>query len=250
MKANHSGQVALIMVLIMTVISAVAVSVASRSTVETRIQQMNVENTEALLAAQAGLEESIAKSTPVSGTFGTGQYQVSLNEAGSGSVISEKINPGETLEIDLDGAVGVTGLKIFWKPAILGSFPAIFVSDVRNDQTLNYAYDATDSNGFTQALTGETLEGVSYTYSTPVLVISQEFSKNLRITVLGSSAFLGIQPEGGLLSPQSINFRAVADVASTNQNVVKYGIEYIESKSDQVPSVFGYVLFSGGSIVQ
>jgi len=39
-------------------------------------------------------------------------------------------------------------------------------------------------------------------------------------------------------------------VASTNQNVVKYGIEYIESKSDQVPSVFGYVLFSGGSIVQ
>ena len=47
-KLLHSGQVALIMVLIMTVISAVAVSVASRSTVETRIQEMNVERQEIL----------------------------------------------------------------------------------------------------------------------------------------------------------------------------------------------------------
>ena len=250
MKANHSGQVALIMVLIMTVISAVAVSVASRSTVETRIQQMNVENTEALLTAQAGLEESIAKRNPVSGTFGTGEYQVSLNEAETGSEISEKINPGETLEINLDGAAGVTGLKIFWKPAILGSSTAIFVSDIRSDQTLNYAYDTNGSNGFAPALAAETLEGVNYNYTTPVLVVEPGVSEKLKITVLGSSVFLGIQPVGGLLSPQSTNFRAVADVASTNQNVVKYGIEYVESKSDQVPSVFGYVLFSGGSIVQ
>lgn len=247
---EHSGQVALIMVLIMTVVSAVAVSLASRSTIETRIQEMNVDNLEALLTAQSGLEESISKNLAVSGSPEAGKtYEVTLSDAGSSGVTSEKINSGETMEIDLNGAVGVTGLKIFWKPAVSGSFPAIFVSDVRSDQTINYAYDVSNSNGFTQILTGGTLEGVNYSYSTSI-EISSEFSKKLKITVLGSAAFLGIQPVGGLLSSQSTNFRAVADVASTNQSVVKYGIEYVESKTDEIPSVFDYVLFSGGSIVQ
>ena len=251
-KLLHSGQVALIMVLIMTVISAVAVSVASRSTVETRIQEMNVENTEALLTAQAGLEESIAKNLPVSGNFGEGrQYQVTVGEVGSTGISTEKINPGEVFEVNLESALGVTGLKIYWKPVITGGAPALFISDVRSDQIIDYAYDTDGTGGFTRAVSGGALDGVNYNYSPPSpLSVSAGDSRLLRITVLGAAAFVGIEPIGGLLPPQSTTFRSVADVSSTAQSVVKYGIEYHESITDQLPSVFDYVLFSGGTINQ
>lgn len=240
------------MVLIMTVVSAIAVSLASRSTIETRIQEMNVENTEALLTAQAGLEESISKNSPVSGTLGEGkQYQVTLADAGSTSITSEKINPGEAFEVSLDGAVAVTGIKIYWKPATPSGVTAIFVSEVRANQILDYAYDANGSGGFTKVVSGGTFEGVSYPYATPVPIsIVPGISKKLRITILGAAAFLGIEPVGGQLPAQFTNFKSVADVSSTSQNVVKYGIEYVESKTDQLPSVFDYALFSGGSINQ
>lgn len=251
---THSGQVALIMVLIMTVISAVAVSLASRSTVETRIQQMNVSNLEALLTAQSGLEESIARNEAVSGSPEAGKnFTVTLSDAGASSITSEKINPGEGFEINLVDVTGVTGIKIYWKAATPVGTPSIFVSDVRSDQNIDYAYDSTDpdTDGFTKVTTGGALAGVDYTYATPSPVsISPGSSQKLRITVLGSSAFLGIEPVGGQLPPQSTNFRSVADVSATDQNVVKYGIEYVESKTDQLPSIYDYVLFSGGSIVQ
>lgn len=250
-KSLHSGQVALIMVLVMTVVSAVAVSMASRSTVETRIQQMNVENTEALLTAQAGLEESISQNQSVTGSLGTGQYTVSLDDTGEGSVTSDKINPGETLEINLEGATGVTGIKIYWKSAVIAGTPAVFISEVAEDYSTNYAYDTNGSGGFLPAASGGSFDGVIYTQATPVPIsITPGVSKKLRITVLGSSAFLGIEPVGGQLPPQNTSFRSVADVASTSENSVKYGIEYSESKVDQLPSIFDYVLFSGGSIVQ
>lgn len=252
LKKQHPGQVALIMVLIMTVMSAIAVSLASRSTVETRIQLMNVESTEALLTAQSGLEQSIAKGTPLSGTLADGkQYQVSLSDTGTGSVTSEKVSPGETFEVNLEGMTGVTGIKIYWKAVIAGGTPAIFVSDVRTTQTLDYAYDTDGTGGFTKVTAGGVLNGVSYAYTTPTpITVVAGSSQKLRIAVLGSAAFLGIEPVGGQLPTQFTNFRSVADVSSTTQTVVKYGIEYLESKTDQLPAVFDYVLFSGGSISQ
>jgi len=251
-QAHHGGQVALIMVLIMTVVSAVAVSLASRTTVETRVQQMNLENTEALLTAQAGLEASIASNSAVSGSLGTGkEYQVSVGESGTTGVVSEKINLGEAYELNLEGASAVTGIKIYWKSATIGGVPAIFVSDVRSSQSVDYAYDSIGSNGFTEVVSGGVFEGVNYSYVTPVPIsISTTESKKLRIIVLGTPAFIGIEPVGGQLSVQSTNFRSIADISSAAQGVVKYGIEYKESKADQLPSVFDYVLFSGGSIVQ
>jgi type II secretory pathway pseudopilin PulG len=251
LKTNHSGQVALIMVLIMTVVSAVAVSMASRSTVETRIQQMNVENTEAILTAQAGLEESLTQNAAVTGTFGEGNsYAVTTADTGSDSITTERINSGESFEVNLVGSVGVTGIKIYWRAATSAGTPAIYVSDIRASNYVDYAYDTNASNGFTLAGTGGTLQGVDYSYSTPVLNIVSGDSQKFRITVLQSAAYLGIQPIGGLLPNQFTILRSVADVASSDQNVVRYGIEYVESKTNQLPSVFDYVLFSGGSIIQ
>ncbi|PIP85295.1 hypothetical protein COW83_05020 [Candidatus Collierbacteria bacterium CG22_combo_CG10-13_8_21_14_all_43_12] len=252
-KSVHTGQVALIVVLIMTVVSAMAVSVASRSTLETRIQQMNVENLEAQLTAQSGLENAVAKNQAIpDGTLGEGKtYSVSLSDVGAMGISSETISAGETFEVNLEGSVGVTGVKIYWKKAGGSSTPAIFVSDIRETQIVDYAYDTNGSNGFSAAGAGGSVEGVTYDYATPApIAIDSIVSKKLRITVLGASALLGIEPIGGIFPAQTSKFRAIADVAATDQKVVRYGIEYVESKTDQLPSVFDNVLFSGGSLVQ
>ncbi len=247
---NHSGQVALIMVLVMTVISAVAVSVASRSTVETRVQQLSIDNTQAILTAQAGLEDALSQNTEVTGSLGEGKaYSVTKSDAGSTSVSTDKIDTGETLEINLVGAVGVTGVKIYWKPAVPGGKPAIFVTDVQASKGIDYAYDTDGTNGFTRVSTGGSLGGVSYDYLSPSIPVTSGTSLKLRVTALVSPAIIGVEPVGGTLPPQSTNFKSVANL-TTGQTTLKYGVEYLESKSDMLPSVFDYVLFSGGSIIQ
>jgi len=251
-NTHHAGQVALIMVLIMTVVSAIAVSLAGRTTVETRIQQMNVENTEALLTAQSGLEASIAQNAALEGSVEVGKdYQVTLSDAGITGITTERIDPGQGFEVSLTGASGLTGIKVYWKAATPSGTPALFISDIRTTQKNDYAYDSTGSNGFTPVVGGGTFDGVNYTYVIPAPInISLASSQKIKITVLVSAAFLGIEPIGGQFPPQFTNFRSVADVSLTDQNVVKYGIEYLESKTDQLPAIFDYVLFSGGSIMQ
>lgn len=254
---NHSGQVALIMVLIMTVISAVAVSVASRSTIETRVQEMDVESKEALLTAQAGLEEAISKDTPVSGSLGTGKdYTVERGDTGSASITSEKINSGENFEVYLSGG-NVTGVKIYWNPAVAGGKPSLFITDIRSNGSVDYAYDTDGTGEFTAGTTpGGTYAGVNYSYVTPTITLSLSppsppgtESIRLRITVLGDPAFLGIQPTVGTFPAQSTNFKSTATLDSGDTSI-KYGIEYKESKTNQLPSVFDYVLFSEGTIIQ
>lgn len=249
-KSNHSGQVALIMVLIMTVVSALAVSVASRSTTETRIQQMQVENTEAVMTAQAGLEAALIQNAPVSGSLSQGKdYTVSVGDMGSASIISEKINPGEVIEVDLAGANGVTGVKVYWRAAVAGQKSSLFISDVRGDRNVDYAYDTEGTGGFTGISSGGSLSGTNFDFVTPTITISPGNSESLRVIVLGASAILGFEPIGGTFPSQSTNYKSVANL-NTGTTTVKYGLEYSESKTNLLPAVFDYVLFSGGSIVQ
>lgn len=245
----HSGQVALVMVLIMTVVSALAVSVAGRSTVESRVQQMNVESTEAILTAQAALEEAISKNTAISGSVEVGKdYQVTMGDSGT-SNITASVGGGETYEVNLEGAAGVSEVKVYWKPAAAGGVSSLFITDVKSTGgNTDYAYDSTGTNGFTQVSSGGTLDGVNYGFVSPPISITGS-SKLLRITVLGDSAYLGVEPVGGSFPPQATEFRSVADLTSEEAKV-RYGIEYVESKINQLPSVFDYALFSGGVITQ
>lgn len=247
---NHSGQVALVMVLIMTVLSVTVVSLASRSTVETRVQEMGLESTKALLAAQSGLEQAVMSGSALSGNLDNGQsYDVSVNDEGVSGVTTDKINPGEVLEVNLVGAVSVTGVKVYWKPIPGGGSPAVFVSDVRDDRTLDYAYDNVGADGFTLVSSGGSFDGVSYDFVTPTMGTSLANSKILRVVVLGSPALVGIQPVGGQLPPQTKIYKAVGNVG-LGSGKVKYGIEYKESATSQLPMVFDYAIFSGGTIIQ
>ncbi len=249
LTVNHSGQVALVMVLIMTVISAVAVSVAGRSTVETRVQQLNIDNTQAILTAQAGLEEAISQDSEVSGYLGENQYTVTKGDVGADSITTDKIDTGESIEVNLEGAIGITGVKVYWKSAAPGGNPAVFVTEIRADKGIDYAYDTDGTGGFTKIVAGGSLSGVSYDYVTPVIPVTVGTSIKLRVTALVDAAIIGVEPVGGTLPAQSTDYKSVANLI-TGETTLKYGVEYIESKSDLLPTVFDYALFSNGSIVQ
>jgi hypothetical protein len=243
---QHKGQVALVLVLIMTVVSALAVSLASRSTVDTRIQQTESESVQALLFAQTGLEQLIMNPALTSGAPDSNYYAVT-SELGSNSLEVGLMEIGSTVEINLIGGSNLDGFTVLWGPGSAGGQPAVFISTVKSSgQITDYAYAYSSSNGFTVA--GEGTGG--YAKSTGSLPFSGGEVK-VRVTVLGAPALLRVVPVGsGALFPAQVrSIRSVGSVQSDSNNV-KYGLQYDESSTDNVPTVFDYALFSGGSIIQ
>ena len=248
---NHKGQVALVLVLIMTVVSALAVSLASRSTVDTRIQQTESESVQALLYAQTGLEQMIVN-PEILNTAPDENFVAVKSDVGMDGITTESISSGTTLELNLTGAtVSLTGFRVFWKPDLnnVGSQPSIVVSLISTTGVItDYAYAYVAENGFLAAQDGSS---IGYDKRTPIISISSSVEK-ARITVLKSSALLKIVPYGalGAAFPSQIkSIKSIGTVVSSN-NSVKYGLQYDESSADSVPAVFDYALFSGGSIIQ
>ncbi len=247
---QHKGQVALVLVLIMTIVSALAVSLATRSTVDTRIQQTETNSVQALVLAQSGIEQMLMN--PSSTTISTPSYSASLVDTGMTTFSTGRIDPGSTVELNISGAdfVTLTGFSVYWKNDVgnVGGQPALFISLVNNAGVItDFAYDYSGLNGFTAALDGS---GLGFEKRTPKINLAATVSK-VRITVLGAPAFMEIIPldSGAIFPSQQKSIQSIGNVQSGSENI-KYGLQYDESTSDTVPSIFDYALFSGGTIIQ
>jgi hypothetical protein len=248
-KKKHKGQVALILVLIMTVVSALAVSLASRSTIDTKIQEAQSEGVQALLFAQSGLEQLIMN--PADSTAQNANYSAVMSETGGESLEIGLVSKGTSVELNLSGAdfSRLTGFVVFWGPPTgsSGGQPAVYISVVDNSgKVTSYAYDYLGVNGFTR---GTDVTG-NYPKSTAKIGLTSDIAK-VTITVLGATGQLKIVPmdAGAVFPPQVKSIKSVGTVQSDNKTV-KYGLQYDESYVDTVPSVFNYALFSDGSIFQ
>ncbi len=247
-KTVHKGQVALVMVLIMTVVSAVVVSVAGRTTEETKMQRLSKDSADAFLTAQTGLEDAISKQAGVSGDVGADKsYVVILENKGQEGVLTEKIEAGTSVDVVLSASPLLEAVKIYWK-STSGLPSAISVSKFSPDLITEVAFDTQGLNGFSQVSSGGVLSGTSFPYVTPQISLDSSVTR-IRITVLGESSFLGIEPIGDVLPVQTVSFKSEANVGVGNEKV-KYGLQYEESKNAKIPEVFDYALFSFGSIIQ
>lgn len=247
-KKEHKGQVALVMVLIMTVVSTLAVSLASRSTVDTKIQQSESEGVQALLFAQTGLEQLIMDpSGSTAGQMGA-DYYAEKSDIGKSSVDLGSMDIGSTVEINLQPAnAALTSFIVYWGPDNdnPGNKPAVFISVITSSGNItDYAYDYDGLNGFVVATDGSG----GYAKKTPNIALNTDVVK-VRISVLGSPALLRILPVGAEFPSQIKSIKSTGSVQSGDKTV-KYGLQYDESAADSIPSVFDYALFSGGSIVQ
>lgn len=245
---RERGQVALVMVLIMTVVSAVVVSVAGRVTTETRLQQLSKDSSDAFLVAQSGIDEAINKQQNTSGQVGeSGTYNVTLEDRGVDGVLTDSISPGTSLDIILSGSELLQGIKIYWNP-VTASESSIFVSKITDSTIVDSGFDANGFNGFTKITTGGVLNGVNFRYVTNTIDLDSTVNK-VRLTVYGGVANLGIEPIGDILPVQTIVYNSEGVVGSGGDKV-KYGLTYEESKDKRTPEVFDYALFSFGSIIQ
>lgn len=247
-KTVHKGQVALVMVLIMTVVSAVVVSVAGRTTEETKMQRLSKDSTDAFLTAQAGLEDAISKQAGVASEVGEDKsYVVVLENKGQEGVLTEKVSAGTSVDIALNASPLLEAVRIYWK-STSSSPSAILVSKFSPSLITELAYDTLGLNGFSQVSTGGVLSGTAFPYVTPQIGLDTSITR-VRVTVLGEAAFLGIEPIGDTLPVQTVSFKSEANVGLGNEKV-KYGLLYEESKNAKTPEVFDYALFSFGSIIQ
>lgn len=243
---QHKGQVALVLVLIMTVVSALAVSMASRSTIDTKIQETETESVQALLYAQTGLEQLIMNPQD---SVSDANYSAVRTDEGSESLEVDQVKTGSTLELNLVDAnfVALTGFSVSWSPVTSGEQPAVFISVIENTgEITDKAFDYGGLNGFTAASDGSG----GYAKSSGDISVASGVSK-VRITVLGAPALLKVVPVGaGASFPSQLkSIKSIGTVQSADK-AVKYGLQYDESTADNVPAVFDYALFSGGSIIQ
>lgn len=243
----HRGQVALIMVLIMTVVSAVVVSIAGKTSNESNLQRLSKESEDAFLSAQEGLEDALARQSSVTSPPGDKTYTVSLENLGQTGLLTEKVNSGTSVDVVMDSATMPQGFKIYWKPAT-ASPSSILVSKISSSLITEVAYDTLGANGFTKVLSGGNLNGSIFPYVSPEISLDSTVLR-VRVTVLGGSTFLGIEPVVGNLPIQTVSYKAESSVGSSNGKV-KYGLVYEESKDSRTPEVFDYALFSLGSIIQ
>ncbi len=246
---RSSGQVALVMVLIMTVVSAVVVSVAGRVTTETRIQQLSKESSDAFLTAQSGLEEAISRQESLNTTL-VGEdrsYKVTLENKGQDGLLTDRVSSGSSIDIVLNGSAALQGIKIYWK-STTSSPSALFVSKISDNQIIDMAYDTTGENGFTRVTANGTLNGVEFTNVTDQISLDPTI-KRVRVSVYGGPAILGFQPIGDILPVQIVSYKSEGTVGVGSQTV-RYGLNYEESRDKRTPEVFDYALFSFGSIIQ
>ncbi len=247
--SNQSGQVALVMVLIMTVVSAVVVSVAGRVTTETRIQQLSKDSSDAFLAAQSGLEEAISRQESLTTTTAGGDrsYKVTLENLGQDGLLTDRLSAGSSIDIVLNGSASLQGVKIYWK-SVTSSPSALFVSKVKDNEIVDLAFDTTGENGFTRSTTGGTLNGVEFTNVTSQIDLDSTV-RRLRVALYGGAAVLGFQPIGDTLPVQVVSYKSEGTVG-VGSETIRYGLNYEESRDKRTPEVFDYALFSYGSIIQ
>ncbi len=250
----ESGQIALVLVLVMTVVGAAAISLAGRATIETRVQEINVDSSQAMLAAESGLEAALRNAPTdavVTGSLDANtSYRVEDSAVGSDYVTLSNLKNVETVEINLVGGTG-TGIDLFWESDPAGIARGLYVQVFSAAGVIDYSIaPAGFGTGFDSSgiILNQTLGTTNFDYRRTV-PFTAGASTIMKVTVLGGESTLGYRSNGGTLANQLRRKTSVGTVVR-GTDTVKQGFEYQESITDEVPNVFNYTLFSSGSIVQ
>lgn len=250
LKKKSSGQVALIVLLIMVVILTIGLSLASRSITDIRISQDEKEALRAFSAAEAGIEEALRQDLSVwsGGAVSVGSLKADVTVAETGERTTQTIEEGGTMSILLEGASSPpTSLRINWidttksnETSDYASIEVIVYKQSGSNYTFRrFAYNAQHrNNGFTDISTSG--EGNFYRQES----ISIEADDRLvRIKPLYNKATIMVTSDTGTLPVQQYNItsQAIAEGEKTSKIIVSRTIPVL-------PPIFDYVLFSGGDL--
>lgn len=257
MMQRSSGQAALIMVLIMSILGVVSVSTASRSIEGLRTQEVDNQSSAAFRAAEAGLESALESKSNVTGEIGTlgGTYTATYTTGGADGIVSENVEEGDLTQISLEGAApALSGVTIYWNGdaaiktsiyygnKVTGSYDAEqFTSDPNSGRT--------GSNKFTGTVftAGYTFKGKNFDnkYTVSFNMSADPEPVMLRILALYAKTTLGVEPIGGNLPDgQVTTVSSIGTIDETLKSKVT-----LQKFNERIPVIFDNVLYTNGSLV-
>lgn len=257
MLKRRSGQVGLLLLVVMGLVVGIALSLASRSLGDTVLSRQESESAKAFRLAESGVEQALnalRQDTTTTSTFslsGDGDFSGTTSINGSTSY-GLYVKEGEQAHLDVSGfAPG--NLTIQWTKttdtrenpstcsAGSGNAPAaIEIIAHKSDGTASFAYlnpyDCTpEANGFANTAVGgdsEYRSGATYSVVADTVAV--------RIRPLYADATIAVAGQG--LSTQLYLIQSKAAGGDAQKEIeVKRGL-------DAPASVFDYALFSGSSI--
>ena len=257
MIKRSSGQAALIMVLIMSILGVVSVSTASRSIEGLRTQEVDNQSGAAFRAAEAGLESAFESKGNVSGEIGNlgGTYEATYTTGGADGIISENVGEGDLTQVDVVGAdSSLSGVTVYWngnsaiKTTIYYGNKASGSYDAEQYTSDPDAGGRTSTNKFTGTVNtaGYTFKGKNFDnkFSVPINMLANPAPVMIRILVLYAKSSLGVEPVGGLFPDGQVT--TVSSIGTIDETL-KSKIT-LQKFNSRIPVIFDNVLYTNGSL--
>lgn len=254
---KNEGQAALILVLVLSLVSTVAVSMAGRSINSIRSEETGNDSVKAFKAAEAGLEKLLLREksnvTESGDLTDVDSFEASRVVGGQGGVVSDvPVDVGDVYQVLTGVAEGGSGsINVCWN-----SDSAIEIADYwyegGNYGVTRYAYDSVNARGnnFTVQLSG----GCNVSAFS-----SATFNRNVTVTLHGGSRFVRVL---SLYNPTMIGVVPIGAYQLPGQKVVDSSVGTHESQGDgdssasiklsltqtagRLPAVFDNVLYTNG----
>lgn len=247
----QSGQVAVVVLLIMVVLLTIGLSLASRTTQEVFLSQQQSETARVFNAAESGVEEALSQD------FASGQSEGSLVVDGvdvtytvdTQNILDTLITEGMSAHIDLAGYAG--NVVIDWAQEAACADRASFVATIFYDdagtlraQHISFGPPTTCVNHNDNFLQGSTLGGTPYfhryTITAANLPANAQF---MRLKPVYADA--DVLVSGGVGFPSQHN--TIRSTASYSGGDEQRSIE-VSRSLPAAPAFMDYALYSGGSI--
>jgi hypothetical protein len=258
MRTNQSGQIGVIILLIMVVLLTIGISIASQSSQDLFLAQQQVESTRVFNAAEAGVEQALSGDFDFEGNVLTG----TLSDFGFTDVdvayTVNKVNQLETrlfqmvgVKIDVTGSTPSNTLDIRWSlesdcasnaGQIASLLITAFAQTPEGVRSYHQAYAGCDrGDQFTLASTVN-MDG----YRRRVIYTIPEDSEFVRVTPLYSDTHILVSGGNWTLPVQGFQIRSEAE----NNLGDEFRAVEVNRTLDSTPFILDYSLFSGNSLLK
>jgi hypothetical protein len=248
-RNRQSGQVALIILLVMVVVLTVGLSLISHSVTDISISKDEEEAMRAFSAAEAGIEEALRQEDLLLWAPGETPKEVNVDEMKANVTVVAKneienkvVAENDFLNVNLEGFSGTVNIE--WEyngdTPVHNAAIEVVLYDANNQTIDRYAYSPLGtcaSSDFSLPIPGPTRVN-----NIPVGVNDDL----MRIRVLCHQTTLKVTANGGTLPTQEYQIDSRA--AAGGQAKGKTSAIEVSRTISSLPSIFDYVLFSGGNI--
>lgn len=260
-RAKKSGQILILVLLIVVVSLAVGLSVASRNLTNLKTSAQTEQSQKAFAAAEGGVEDVLSRLTQVASTIPSGgstTQNVTVGDLSANVTVTPSniyqytVDLGTVGQVDLRGASGQ--IQIEWanvNDSVEANQPASLEVTQVSQSGSNYSQTRTAWSGGNFG--GRNESGFSSPNCTPSAAFAlctriplDPGAVSLRIRPFWTKSTIKVTSAGGSLPVQTYSLASVATTASG----VTRKVQVTRTALPTLPAAFDYVLFANGDIVK